>query len=241
MARHLSGLSLTATPPSYYIQPTYYSQQISPYSPSYTSQVHEYSNEISHLASANASYADGGYWENERNNAIRYVGEQASCVKRALLYLYASELIYRGYGYAPQWSNGYSDGSTYETSPFAQSIFQHTTPSAAYPTPPPGISSSSSSLAMALKEPTPKKPAAKKVYKAEESGRFFDTFLAQQTAEMKKSVGSTTVTSSHALEKTPRKPKIQREASPDPFSAAPSTPSRKRKAASALESPSTLR
>lgn len=86
VARHLSGLSLTATAPSYYIQPAFYSQQqLTPSAPAYSSQLSEYSQELAHLASPNAPYNDGGYWEAERNNAVRYLGEQAPCVISAIV------------------------------------------------------------------------------------------------------------------------------------------------------------
>lgn len=84
VARHLSGLSLTATPPSYYIQSAMYSQQYIPptstYSSQYSSQLSDYTQELSHLASPSAPYDDAGYWEAERNNAVRYIAEDASCV-----------------------------------------------------------------------------------------------------------------------------------------------------------------
>lgn len=79
VARHLSGLSLTATPPSYYVQPTAHSSHI-PINRSYQSQYSEYSQEVSHLASSSQPYNDGGYWESQRNEAIRYLGQQGSCV-----------------------------------------------------------------------------------------------------------------------------------------------------------------
>lgn len=77
VARHLSGLSLTATPPSYYVQPTTYSSHI-PATPQYgyQSQYSEYAREISHLASPSTPYNDGGYWEAQRNEATRHLGQQ---------------------------------------------------------------------------------------------------------------------------------------------------------------------
>ncbi|KIP08264.1 hypothetical protein PHLGIDRAFT_127100 [Phlebiopsis gigantea 11061_1 CR5-6] len=222
VARHLSGLSLTATAPSYYIQPTFYSQPSS--APTYSSQLSEYSQELSHLASPNTPYNDGGYWEAERNNAVRYLGEQAP--------------IY-DYGHSNQWNHSYASPSSYQTTPFAHSVFQRTTPSAAYPTPPPAMNAASSSLAMALQEPIPKKKPAPKVHRAEDSNRFFNDFLSQQTAELKAPKAEI-----KPLEKTPRRhPKSHTEGSPDPLTLGPSTPhgSRKRKAAQALESPSLKR
>lgn len=237
VARHIGGLSLTAAPPSYYIQPatTVYNQQYASAAPSYGSQVSEYSQELQHLSSANTPYDDGGYWEAERNNAVRYLGEQASYVVCASLG-HARLICCRtySYDYSNQWNNGYVDSSTYQTTPFAHSVFQKTTPSAAYPTPPPAMNASSSSLAMALQEPVPKKKPAPKAYKAEDSAGFFNNFLSQQTAELKKPKVET-----KPVERTPRKPaRVHASASPDPLAL---TPARKRKAAQALESPSIKR
>ncbi|EKM54090.1 uncharacterized protein PHACADRAFT_162472 [Phanerochaete carnosa HHB-10118-sp] len=227
VARHLGGLSLTATPPSYYIQPAIYSQQIMTTAPSYSSQISEYSQELAHLASPSPPYNDGGYWESERINAVRYIGEQASY----------------SYDHSPQWSSSYTNSSGYQTTPFAQSVFQHTTPSAVYPTPPPAMNASSSSLAMALVEPKPKKKPSPKVYRAEDSAGFFNNFLAQQSAELKNNK-----TNGHLVqkngEKTPkRRSREHSEGSPDPLALTPATPQspRKRKAAQALESPSIRR
>ena len=101
------------------------------------------------------------------------------------------------------------------------------------------MQAASSSLAMALQEPIPKKKPAPKVHRAEDSNRFFNDFLAQQTAELK-----TPKVEANPSEKTPRRhSKSHTEGSPDPLTLGPSTPhgSRKRKAAQALESPSLKR
>ena len=70
----------------------------------------------------------------------------------------------------------------YQPSEFAQSIFQHTLSSTpyTYPTPPPGIAHSSSSLANALQE-QPRPP--QKVYEPESSTQFFDEFVANKTKD----------------------------------------------------------
>lgn len=80
VSRHLSGLSLTATPPTYYVQPTMYSLQYAP-APQQYQRYNEYGPELSHLSSSAAPYNDGGYWERTRNEAVRYIGEQ-TCVTR---------------------------------------------------------------------------------------------------------------------------------------------------------------
>ena len=77
VARHISGLSLTATPPSYYVQPSNYNAHIGT-SQQYTSQYAEYSREINHLAAPSIPYNDGGYWQNQRNEAVKYLGQQSS-------------------------------------------------------------------------------------------------------------------------------------------------------------------
>ena len=71
----------------------------------------------------------------------------------------------------------------YQPSQFAQSIFQHTLSSMphAYPTNPPGISHSSSSLANALQEqPRPQR----RVYEPESSAQFFNEFVANKTKDL---------------------------------------------------------
>lgn len=77
VARHLSGLSLTATPPSYYVQPsTYSTYALSSQQYQYQSQYSEYAREVAHLASPSTPYNDGGYWEAQRNEAVRHLGQQ---------------------------------------------------------------------------------------------------------------------------------------------------------------------
>ena len=96
---------------------------------------------------------------------------------------------------------------------------------------------------MALVEPRPKKKSVSKVYRAEDSAGFFNTFLSQQSTELKNSKPN-----GHSVEKngekTPRRrSKEHSSGSPDPLALTPATPqsSRKRKAAHALESPSAKR
>ncbi|KAH8077046.1 hypothetical protein BXZ70DRAFT_709469 [Cristinia sonorae] len=164
VARHLSNLSLTATPPSFYIQPVAYGQQQPQY---YPTQYTEYTTELNYL---NASSPDpsriNSYWESAKSNAGRYVGQQDLSPH-----------------YSPHLWQSHHAPSAHHTSAFAQSVFQQSAPSALYPTPPPpGISTSSSSLAYALVEP-PQKPS-KIVHRPVESAKFFDNFLAQQSAQL---------------------------------------------------------
>lgn len=78
--------------------------------------------------------------------------------------------------------------SSFQTAPFAQSVFQRTAPSTAYPTPPPApISTSSSSLAHALGSPPAPpqhQPPPMKVYQPQESPAFYDHFLERKVAQM---------------------------------------------------------
>ena len=104
------------------------------------------------------------------------------------------------------------------------------------------MNASSSSLAMALSEPIQKKKKPPpKVHKAEDSAGFFNNFISQQTAELKAAAKTSSV---NGVDKMPHKRSREHsEGSPDPMNLTPATPnsSRKRKAAQALESPSTKR
>lgn len=84
--------------------------------------------------------------------------------------------MYANYHPPSHWSPAPPRQSTYQAAPFAQSVVQHTSPSASYPTPPPpGMSASSSSLANALGAPSSK--PAHQVYQPEDSPAFFNAFL----------------------------------------------------------------
>lgn len=78
--------------------------------------------------------------------------------------------------YAPptQWNRNPATPS-FQAPALANSLLQRFNPTSAYPTPPPGIQASSSSLAFALGNPN-KRPN-ERVYKPEESGPFFKDFL----------------------------------------------------------------
>ncbi|OBZ71394.1 Protein rad9 [Grifola frondosa] len=227
VTRHLGHLSIAA-PPSY-VQPYIYGAQAAPHSPTYFPQYSEFANELNHISSSSIPMHDGGYWERSRNEAVRYLGDQGSS--------------YPYYQSPNQWSQLYQHSSTYQSNPFAQSMFQHSAPAASYPTPPPpGIAMSSSSLAYALGEPVPK--PARTIYQPEDSAIFFNTFLTQTATELD--------VSRHASDNTqltPPRPNVlsKEDDSPDPLALVHSGPqanqptSRKRRGDCYLESPSVKR
>ena len=152
-------------------------------------------------------------------------------------------LLSRSYA-ATNWAQSSSgSSSSFQTNPFAHSVFQQTTPANVYPTPPPGITSSSSSLAYALGPPPPQ-PQPQKIHTADESSAFFDRFLEEKNREM----DATTVLPQRP-KTPPPKPNLQiPQESPDPIAlqssmskAIPSTTPRKRKVYVQLESPSVKR
>jgi cohesin loading factor subunit SCC2 len=145
------------------------------------------------------------------------------------------------YAELSSWPQAPVPASTYQTNSFARSVFQRTAPASAYPTPPPpGIITSSSSLAFALGHPI--SSSARPACKADTSTEFFDDFLARKSRELVPSAGPAIV--------RPSTPKRQAEAfpqeSPDPLALLPSTPRpyatpRKRKLVVEIESPSMKR
>ncbi|KAH9923582.1 hypothetical protein B0H21DRAFT_765352 [Amylocystis lapponica] len=228
VARHLSNLTLSAAPPSYVQSHHHHTQGAPMYPQAHYPPFVEYAHELNHLATASAPVHDGGYWESTRNEAVRYIGEQG------FAYSY----------YQPSsWSQSYP--SAHQSTPFAQSVFQHTMPTSSYPTPPPpGITNSSSSLANALGEPIQHQRTTKPVYHPDESPAFFNKFLAQTTAE----IDSAKMDARSTPRRTRTTPK--EEESPDPLALGQTTPyaatpasatPRKRKDAPRLESPSAKR
>lgn len=80
VSRHLNNLAITTGVPSY-IQPHHYSLQNSSYAPGIPTQYTEYASEIDYLASNHTPANDSGYWENARDDAVRFLGDQsAQCV-----------------------------------------------------------------------------------------------------------------------------------------------------------------
>ncbi|KAJ7600473.1 hypothetical protein C8J56DRAFT_910344 [Mycena floridula] len=213
VSRHLDSMAITAAPASF-IQPNYYAYpQGNP--PPYT----EYASEISYLASTDPSANDSGYWESARNESVRLIRDQAG----------------PSYSYPPaaQWPLNRSHASTFETNRFAQSVFQHSVPTTAYPTPPPLSSmassptSSSSSLAFALGRPVVQQQQQQHqqhqqhqqqqqqqqhyhpvvVHRPEDSNTFFDSFLARKTRDF--SINEPR-SSSHTQNKSHSQPSLDR-------------------------------
>ncbi|EJF61054.1 hypothetical protein DICSQDRAFT_170603 [Dichomitus squalens LYAD-421 SS1] len=163
VARHLGNLSISAAPPSY-IQPYASVPSNASYHQSRFPQYPEYSQEFAHLMNPQQSSYAASYVEKTREEVVYHLAGQGP--------------MYANYQAPPQWPPIQSRHSTYQTTPFAQSVIQHTSPSASYPTPPPpGISASSSSLAGAL-GPAPPKPI-RQVYQPKDSPAFFSNFLNQ--------------------------------------------------------------
>ena len=141
--------------------------------------------------------------------------------------------------------------SSFQTRPFAHSVFQRTAPSTSYPTPPPGISASSSSLAFALGPPSQPKhaPPPPKVYQPQDSHVFYEDFLEKKTRQINPPPPSSPVRSDTLRAVTPP-PKVKAmlpEESPDPLAIQSShtadfavTP-KKRKSVVEMESPSIKR
>ncbi|KAF9046656.1 hypothetical protein BJ165DRAFT_1369666 [Panaeolus papilionaceus] len=138
VSRHINNITLTAAP--IFPQPQYYNNHGSSYTPAQGNPppYSEYDQQLQYLSSSRPQINNTGYWEGSRNDAVRLLNEQAG-----------PSYQYRD---SNQWSQQQYPPSSYQTAPFAQSVFQRTAPSTAYPTPPPPSlpSSTSSSLAFAL-------------------------------------------------------------------------------------------
>ncbi|RPD54662.1 hypothetical protein L226DRAFT_613702 [Lentinus tigrinus ALCF2SS1-7] len=165
VVRHLSNLSISAAAPSY-VQPYASVPSNASYHQPRFPQYSEYAQEFTHIMSPQQPSYGGSYWESTRNEAVYHLAGQGP--------LYSSN-----YQAPPQWPPNQSRHSTYQSPPFAQSVIQHTSPAASYPTPPPpGISASSSSLAGALGPPPPQRPP-RQTYQPKDSPAFFNNFLNQ--------------------------------------------------------------
>ncbi|KZT64240.1 hypothetical protein DAEQUDRAFT_747522 [Daedalea quercina L-15889] len=162
VARHLSHLSLYSTPSSY-VQP-HTSRTPGSYSFPHFPSSSDYAYDLGCLDPATSSPHDRNHWENARNEAVRHLGEQE---------------LRNAYQVVPNpWPLPYQQISSYQTPAFAHSVIQHSLPSSAYPTPPPpGIRTSSSSLANALGPPAPRPPRL--AFTPEDSAEFFNGFVAQ--------------------------------------------------------------
>ncbi|VDC04583.1 unnamed protein product [Peniophora sp. CBMAI 1063] len=171
VARGMSQMSVSARPTSY--------AQSGYYLPS----VHgSYAGEMAHIASAQVPSHDGGYWERARQEAIHAVGPAPSADHYSPSYSY----------YQPR---DHPPAPTYQSSALSGAVYQHTLPAQAYPSPPPGMQFSSSSLAHALdppiivkRQPPPAPPRAvahpPSPAKPQSSASFFNAFIQQQQRAM---------------------------------------------------------
>ncbi|KAH7925870.1 hypothetical protein BV22DRAFT_1088167 [Leucogyrophana mollusca] len=224
VARHLSNLSITATTPSYML-PQYQSHHNTPhyYSTAHPAPYTEHSNEISYLASPSMPPGDRGYWRSSRDEVNRFIPE-------------GGPMPSASYSLPPQWSQAPGAPSTYQTPAFANSVLQRMHPASAYPTPPPpGIRTTSSSLAFALGPPTPRTNNG--IRKPEESAPFFNSFLSQRSRDLDIKITEPSSAQLHA------EPTFKR--GPDPLAVAPPaspvTTPLKRKSADPVNTPSVKR
>lgn len=180
VARHLGNLSISAAPPSY-VHPYASVPSNASYHQSRFPQYPEYSQEFTQLANPQQSSYAASFTEKAREEVVYHLAGQGSLVTPPYYHTItteASSRMYANYQAPPQWPPVHPRHSTYQTTPFGQSVIQHTSPSASYPTPPPpGISASSSSLAGAL-GPAPPRPI-RHVYQPKDSPAFFNNFLNQ--------------------------------------------------------------
>ncbi|KAF4581480.1 Sister chromatid cohesion protein 2 [Pleurotus pulmonarius] len=200
VARHLETMSVTAAPPSF-AQPGYYNSygQVPRGNPN---QYNEYAREFEYLSSPQHADAQPPYWQRTRNDAVRLLRNEV-------------DPTYMHYN-----SQSWQPNASQAINPFAQSVFQHVAPPNAYPTPPPpGFSTSSSSLAYALGAPLSQSSQNQANHHPQQSAQFFNHFLEDKSREMH-------VT--HPQQSIKQHPQAVPPASPDPLSIKAVTP-RKRK------------
>ena len=250
VSRHISSMTLTAAPTFH--RPDYYNNYQSSYPQGNPPPYSEYDNQLRFLATQ-SPLNDSGYWENTRDNAVRMLNEEMGpyvLIRR----IYATCLyhrISRSYQYPEptDWAPSVPS-SSFQTRPFAHSVFQRTAHSTAYPTPPPGISASSSSLAFALGGPPsqPKlAPPPPKVYQPQDSHEFYEDFLEKKTRQINlprpSPVRSDTL---RTVTPPPKERAMLPEESPDPLAIQSHTADfavtpKKRKLVLEMESPSIKR
>ncbi|KAG0704778.1 hypothetical protein DFH29DRAFT_981273 [Suillus ampliporus] len=174
VARHMNNLSVSASNPTY-LQPTYLDYnsgsqyQPAPAPPPFS----EYSHELSYLSAPSMPTSDSRYWHNTRDESVRLLSQGGSFTSSQ---------------FASPWLQSQPQ-STYHSLPFAHSLIQRMNPPAAYPTPPPpGIRSTSSSLAFALGHPltypNQSKPSNEHVHKCKEPVPAFNDFIAQKNRDI---------------------------------------------------------
>ncbi|KIK80090.1 hypothetical protein PAXRUDRAFT_833727 [Paxillus rubicundulus Ve08.2h10] len=164
VTRHMNDLSIAAPPP------TYMHANYSPFHaashqtlPPSNAPFTEYSQELSYLSNPSIPAQHSQYWQATRDESVRLLS-------------YGAPFSQFNHPAPSNFTRG-PINTSYEVPSLANSLLQRFNPTSAYPTPPPpGIRSSSSSLALALGQPNQVK-AQQRVYKPEESGPFFKDFL----------------------------------------------------------------
>ncbi|PPQ86325.1 hypothetical protein CVT25_005626 [Psilocybe cyanescens] len=244
VSRHISNMTLTGAPT--FPQPNYYNTHNSSYPQPNPPPYSDYDQQLRYLSSSQMMVDDSGYWDSTRDEAVRMLNEQTDSTYQ--------------YTEAVQW-HAPTPTSSFQTAPFAQSVFQRTAPSTAYPTPPPpGINPSSSSLAYALGTPpiqsqsqTHTNQPPTKVYQPAESHAFYEDFLERKALQVNPPHSLPVPVFRHELARPttppPSKP-MAPDSSPDPLAlqssvspraiAASVTP-KKRKPIVFIESPSIKR
>ncbi|KAG9315547.1 hypothetical protein JVU11DRAFT_3168 [Chiua virens] len=160
VTRHINSLSTPAPPPTY-MDANFYASSYQTH-PSSNSPFSEYSRELAYLSDPSTPSQHSQYWQTTRDESVRYLS-------------YGTPVNQYSFSAPTGWTLAPSD--SYNPPAIANSVLQRLNPTSAYPTPPPpGIRSSSSSLAFALGYPSQVK-SQQRVYKPEESGPFFKDFL----------------------------------------------------------------
>ena len=250
VSRHISNMTLTAAPTFH--RQDYYNNYQSSYPQGNPPPYSEYDNQLRFLGTQ-SPLNDSGYWENTRDDAVRMLNEQMGpyVLNRRIYATYLYHRISRSYQYPEPtgWAPSVPS-SSFQTRPFAQSVFQRTAPSTAYPTPPPGISASSSSLAFALGGPPsqPKHaPSPSKVYQPQNSHEFYEDFLEKKTRQINPPRSSPVRSDTlRTVTPPPKAREMLPEESPDPLAIQSHTADfavtpKKRKSVLDIESPSIKR
>ncbi|KAF8552743.1 hypothetical protein OG21DRAFT_1477602 [Imleria badia] len=234
VTRHISNLSTPAPPPTY-MHANYSAFHAISYPSS--SPFSDYSRELAYLSDPSTPAQHSQYWQATRDESVRYLS-------------YGTPVSQYNFPPPSTWSVTPSNPS-YNPPALANSVLQRFNPTSAYPTPPPpGIRSSSSSLAFALGYPSQAK-SQPRVYKPDESGPFFKDFLNRSAQLLDSKPVQTTNTPQHSPSKTDsHPPKQPLPSAVPPPSVTPRkrknpdelvTPSKRIHAANSTNSPSTLR
>ena len=250
VSRHISSMTLTAAPTFH--RPEYYNNYQSSYPQGNPPPYSEYDNQLRFLATQ-SPLDDSGYWENTRDNAVRMLNEQMGpyVLNRRIYATCLYHRISRSYQYPEpaDWAPSVPS-SSFQTRPFAHSVLQRTAPSTAYPTPPPGINASSSSLAYALGSPPSQSkhaPPPPKVYQPQDSHEFYEDFLEKKTRQINPPRPSPVRPETlRTVTPPPKERAMLPEESPDPLAIQTHTADfavtpKKRKSVLEMESPSIKR